>query len=374
MRIAIVNWPINAAGGINSYCENMFDGLKAIGHDPVRFYGIPGQSLKCSPDKKTKQSGKPDLLPAYPLSYHPNLVKESIDTLNGFDLIFFQHAGPHPTKSNMAIDHIENWKLFYTDTKPKKGLILHDDKWPDNNTWILDVQDTFSFVLAGQIYYMKHINTFTKDCLKFWDYQPMDIPFTEMPTLDGRKDIGLCCGQWISLKRPRVWVPQLKDVKLTMHMHGIGIEYWQIRADGILKDNIGYDHYYNEVCNPNLKHEFFGFTEYKELLQKYTTVKYSFDTSTNPEMNQTVVEAMTRGTIITLDHRKLDGPDIGEVSIPDDCFVTYDIYDFANAINELIEIPYDELKPIAENAWKFIQRAEKTKWAKRVMDQIGAVI
>ncbi len=114
MKIAVVTWIINDVGGINSWTENFILGLKQLGHTPQLYYGSHQGKLACDPNRKVMRSRRWHLLPSQHLSYRPEQVKVSVQTLNSHDLIVFAHPSPHPTKSNtQSKDHGRLWQEFY---------------------------------------------------------------------------------------------------------------------------------------------------------------------------------------------------------------------------------------------------------------------
>jgi hypothetical protein len=359
--IAVVDWLMNEVGGINSYCENIIEGLRMNDYDVTHYYVTKQIKLGCDPDKKVKRGGRCHLLPALHLSYRPEFIQYAIDELNRYDFLLFIHPSPHPTKGNMDCDYPENWKKLYQETTPRKLVMLHDRHWDRTNKWFGDVAEHVDFLFAAQKHFCDAANRYPADIPKFWDYFPLNLNLTKS-TLPH----GIVATQWIRSKNHNKVVPLLSQIHLPLKFYGSGSEYYTIRAEGGFEGQLGIDYFDDGyVYNSESPHNFYGYQEYHEVLGVMSQCRYSIDLSYAGMTNMTHWEPMTVGTVSVMEERTANDP---TNVIPEDCFIAYPLSDFVGAMNELYTLPDSELEPIRQAGWKFVQDAAKEKVAKRIME------
>lgn len=366
MNIAIVHWPINDVGGINSWGENFIKGLRANGHTVQLYYCTPQGRFECYPNKKLRKL-KWSILPAYHLSYKPEHLKKTIETLNQYNLIVFLHPSPHPTGLVMKVPYGLNWQEIFRGTKPAKLCVFHDMWWQKNNAWLAEVANHVDACLAAQRLFVDSVALYPSriGVPKHWEYFPLDLEAAESCRRTATKiDRAVCCTQWLKIKNHDKLLPQLPDVKYPVHFYGFGEEYYQLRIKGIFPLVMGMDHKEGRRCNKKSKHQFHGFRPYEEVLQAMAEARVSIDLSTKGHTNMTHWEPMTVGTVSMAERRVVEHP---HNQIPADCLWMYDLDDVGESINSAIA-DRQECSRIVERALKFVQKCDCRLVANRIID------
>lgn len=367
MKIAAVTWPINDVGGINSWSENFISGARKIGHHVQAFYCTASKTFKCDPDMKIRRGQEYSTLPAKHISYHPEKLKQAIDTLNGFDVIVFLHTSPHPTRAQMTYNWFADWKSIYEEPKAKKITVFHDAWWERNNTWFADVAGALDRIIIAQQFFIPSVNRYPAKCKRLVVPFPMDLEQAEVLRKNKKENACYSGTQWLHIKNHEKFLPQLPKVEIPVKLYGCGIKYYYLRRDGELDKVIHYDAMQDLVLNKNSIHDYFGFVDLEVALDAMSKCKMSIDLSTKGQINMTHWEPMLYGVVSLVEDRAFSDP---HCLIPDDCCLTYDLQCAASAINEVGRMSDEELRPINKQAWKFIQRFDSKQVAASILENL----
>lgn len=369
LNIAIVHWVVNDVGGINSWTENIIEGLRRLGHTVQLYYGTHQRKLGTHPTQKVPRSRRWHLLPALTLSYAPDMVKKSVDTLNDYDLIIFAHPSPHPTKGNTQADHARGWQSFYNDTHPFRISVFHDRHWDRTNEWIHEVVDKVDYAHAAQHHFIESVEAFATlgQIERDWGYFPLVLP-KEMPGNTKRERKWIIATQWLALKNHRYLVPYLLDLKLPLDSYGSGQTYHNLLPQ--MKNVYREDHHQDEVMyyNPDSLHIHYGHTEYRKVIEAMSKVWFSLDLSIQGMTNMTHWEPMTAGAISVMEQRVLEDK---YCEIPEDCCLTVSLDELIDDMNMIGKMPRETLQRRQQNAWKFIQRCDCKTVAQKLLTSAG---
>jgi len=348
--VAIVTWPINDVGGINSWCINFCKALASFGVPYQVYYATAQTRFGCDPDKPLVKA-RHSLLPAIHLSYRKELLRTTIRELNQYSLIVMLHPSPHPTRANANKPDSANWMKLYRDTTAKKLVIFHDANWRKTNEWFADVADHVDAAIAAQKLFIHSLMDYPADCPKTWEYFPLDLEKGRLfnkPLAD--RTGGIVCTQWLKWKNHHKFLPQLPEIKEPIDLYGNGQEYYTLKKTGVFQKVIRYDAGTGDTHNKSSLHNFRGFEPYESVLKSMGSKKYSIDLSTKGYTNMTHWEPLTMRTISMVERRVFDHPDN---MIPHDCCQHYDLDNAAEAIARLCRNPQVRTNT-AINAEKFI--------------------
>lgn len=362
MSIAVVTWPINDVGGINSWCKNFLTGLNLLGIESKTYYGTGQTRFGCDPDQELTKA-RYSILKAEHLSFRPEAVKSSIRELNRHSLIVMMHPSPHPTKANQKFEWSKNWMKFYRDTKPPKLVIFHDMNWEKTNHWMAEVSDSVGAALAAQHLFIRSVNNYPSDCPKKWEYFPLDLRMANrLINVCTKRNRGILCTQWIKLKNHAKFLPQLPRVEVPMRLYGNGQEYYTLRPT--FDECIRVDHTTGAIHNRKSRHSFYGFVRYDEILKAMAECLFSIDLSIKGHTNMTHWEPLTVDTLSLIERRVVEHPDN---EIPEDCCVAFDLERAYETINGLKKTVIENRK-IVERARKFVAKAECTRVVRRILN------
>ncbi len=367
MNIAAVTWPINDVGGINSWSENFISGARKVGHRIQTFYCTASKKFKCDPNKKIRRGQEYSTLPAKHISYHPDMLKDAIETLNQFDVIIFLHTSPHPTKAQKSYPWYKDWMAIYNQSKPIKLVVFHDAWWERNNTWFFEVADSLNRIIIAQQFFKPSVDRYPSDCEKLIVPFPMDLEQAEHFRQNKKENTCYLGTQWLGIKYHEKFLPQLPKVEIPVKLYGCGIKYFYLRRDGELDKVIHYDHMQERLLNSDSIHDYFGFVDYEIALEAMSKCKMSIDLSYKGQINMTHWEPMLLGVISLVEERAFNDE---RCLIPEDCCFTYDLPCAASAINAVSKMSELELAPINEQAWKFVQRFDSKKVVTSILENL----
>jgi len=365
MKIAIVYFPINDAGGINSWCENSILGFRRLGHEVDLLHMTPGVRMKCFPDRKHLTNRKV-ILPGKFVSYRDG--SEAQRVLNGYDFVIFLHPAPHPTGANIDAPGIDNWKKLY-DIDPPTLMVMHDEKWQETNFWIRDVRDKVNGVMAAQHRFMPAAESYQSDAIKWWDYFPLDVP----DQADFRKPpapFGIVATQWIQWKNHKHFLPMIPEIETPISMYGSGIEYSYLNRDGAF-DEFGIVNHVHPGKVSDSIHQYFGFVAYEEVMDAMKQAVFSIDLSTRGYTNMTHWEPLMYGTISMMERHVFEDK---YNEIPGECCWVYNFNDLPEEIEGLMaymDLPNRD-HDIQKNGFEFIQRTSRCEdVCKRILEKMG---
>lgn len=330
-RIAIINFPINDVGGINTYGEALVDGFEKNGNEVDFYHLTPSKNYGCDPAKKIVKT-RYSIIPGNHLSYNDENLKNTITKLNSYDVLVFLHASPHPTKENLSKKGIENWKLLYQETTPKKVVIFHDAMWERTNKWFEDVATDFDLLVSAQKKFHDSALAYPGKMEKYWDFFPFNIDktITDVKT-DLKNPFGMVATQWLGWKNHEKFLPMLPKVQIPIKFYSNGIEYCNLRANGTLGLYINKDYSKGEVYDNGSIHNFYGFILHEKLVQQYAKSLFSIDLSTRGYVNYTHCEPLLFKSISFMERRVFNDKDN---TIPEDLIQVYDLPDLPDVINE----------------------------------------
>lgn len=365
LKVALLYFPINNVGGITTWIENFQTGLNNNGVENQLFHCT--NQTRCSVSETDKQiKYNLTILPSKHLSYHSQLLKQSLDTLSEFDAIIFTKASPHPTKDALKSDDAQNWQLFYSELKIPKVVVFHDNNWEKTNPWQADVSDYVDICFAGQHKFMDCVNRYPGRAEKYWDYHPFDLSQVK---LQQKQNYGIIATQWLKWKNHDKIMDKLDNIQVPLKMFGIGQEYYELKLKNKLQPHINNDFYTNEVYNKEAIHDYHGFIEHTKLLKHYSKALFGIDLSTRGYTNYTHFEPLFYKAITMVERTVFEDP---YNEIPEDCCYVYDlpeVDEYINVLGEGINEAYFQEK--IKNGYKFAQKMDCTVIAKRLIDKIN---
>jgi hypothetical protein len=341
-KIAIINFPINDVGGINTYGEALFNGFER-NLQTVHFYHLtPSKNYGCDPKEKIVKT-RYSIIPGNHLSYNAENLKRTLEILNAYDVLIFLHASPHPTKENLGKKDIENWKLLYKNTTPKKVVIFHDAMWERTNKWFEDVANDFDLLVSAQKKFHDSALAYPGQMEKYWDYFPFDIQKTKVDAkTDLKNPFGIVATQWLGWKNHEKFLPMLPQVQIPIKFYSNGIEYCNLRANGILGQYINKDYSKGEVYDNESIHNFYGFILHEKLVEQYAKSLFSIDLSTRGYVNYTHCEPLLFKSISFMERRVFEDKDN---TIPEEFLQIYDLLYLPDVINEY-KIPTKQIEAV----------------------------
>lgn len=340
LRIAILHFPVNDVGGIDSWVINIQKGFRRLGHEPQLIHSTAQSRFKCHPTEGRTTSRK-TILPGIHLGYRFNELDKTLAKLNEYDLVIYLHPAPHPTADNLKREDIDNWRDLYTKVTKPKLQIHHDAKWDTTNDWIIDVVDHVDAVLAAQHHFLPAVERYVEhraidpstSIKTWWEYFPLDVPKGNIELLLPRKEpFGIVATQWIQWKNHRKFLPMLPQIETPIRFFGAGIEYHYAVREGEFDKYIGTDVKEHIVYNEDNPHRYIGFVPYQEVLTAMELATFSIDLSTRGYTNMTHWEPLMYGTANMMAREVFDD-EFNEV--PRDCLW---IYDFDELPKHIIEV------------------------------------
>ncbi len=369
-KIAIVSFPLNDVGGIDSWCINIITGFRRLGHTVQLYHATPKTRYKCDPEKPY-QTKRYTVLPGLHLGYRDELLDDNIEALNQYDLVIFLHPAPHPTSENMNYPDIYNWKELYKRVHCRKLMIFHDALWEKTNDWIDGVADHVDGVMAAQHHFMPAVERYLKETEKslisWWEYFPLDVP-PRKDYKDYDNGYGIVATQWLAWKNHRKFLPMLADVKPRIHFFGAGIEYHYAVRDGDFQKYGVLDATKASINEETTyRHVYWGFVPYAEVLNRMSTASFSIDLSTRGYTNMTHWEPLLYGTVSMMSQEVFDD-EFNE--IPRECTWVYEFDKLPQEIEMLMGLK-GMRKDIAKNGYDFVKdTCDCEKVAERILENM----
>lgn len=381
-KIALVFFPINDVGGIITWNKEIQRGLNRLGVETVLLYATAGNTYNCDPENDVLKERYTQLA-GYHLSFNNANVKRSIEILNSFDAVIFTKSSPHPTKDNLAKKDINNWRLLYSEVTVPKVVVFHDAMWQKTNPWCAEVAEYVDVCIAAQKKFLHSVNAYPAKCLKYWDYFPMDFePIDKLNLTKESPNFGMVATQWVKWKNHHKLLPMLPKIKMPLRIFGAGMEWhflkktpeylngiredWKMTDPDIIEDEDIVVHNHNSI------HNVMGQLTYEDLQSQYAKAVLSIDLSTRGYTNYTHFEPLAYRTLSLLEMGVANDPDN---IIPDDCCVTYEMYQLPDIINMIhrnvqgFKI-HPSIARTRENGQKFIRQFDCVKVAARLIESI----
>ena len=359
MKIAIVNWPINDVGGINTYCENLIKGLRNLDHDPHLYHLTPqGKYAEATHGGAVTPATKRrfTILPGVHLSYADTTCASCTDDyLNKYDLVIFLHPGPHPTKAVKANKYHLNWMRIYKELKVPNLVIFHDANWRKTNAWFEDVSDCVDAALAAQHIFLPSVVDYPSVGPKKWEYFPLDIDaFDKYSKFKSRQPFGILATQWLKWKNHHKFLPHMPDIRIPMRVFGAGMEYHNLAKQQVFNDAFCCDFTREDlpdgVLSNNVPHEYYGYVDYEQLMMNMGEALFSIDLSTKGYTNMTHWEPMACYTLNLVHEDTLANE---YCRIPEDCCFTFNWDNVVDVINELHPQESHVVETV-DNAYTFV--------------------
>lgn len=305
MRIAIVNWPINDVGGINTWISNIHLGLTYLGHEVRIYHCTPQLRYECHPTEPIRKR-RFCILPGDHLSYRDeDLLGQTIDTLNSYDIVIFGHTSPHPTASQLNKPNSAGWMRIYSMVTAKKVVVFHDAKWRKTNEWFSDVRGQVDLAVAAQRHFMPSLRDWADGrCKTIWEYFPM--PTVSPPPLiqpEERSGRGIIFTQWIKWKNHRKFLPFLEKIITGFDLYGGGIEYHYAQSYGemeFIRDTTA------NYGPEDARHVYHGFVPNNECMEALSRAHLAMDLSYRGYTNMSHWEPLWHGTPSFVEERVLD--------------------------------------------------------------------
>ena len=367
MKVALISFPINDVGGITTWVEKFQLGLKRLNIENQLYYCAAQGTMKVDENEKIVRT-RDTLLPGKFLSYKSEFIKQTIKTLNKYDVVVFTKASPHPTKANLRSPDAKNWMLLYEKVKVPKVVVFHDAKYKKTNLWFEEVADHVDIILAGQKKFMNSANEYPSDCLKYWDYHPFDLKLANKLTKSKKKPFGILATQWIKWKNHHLFLPQLKDIEHEVKLYGCNQEYYELKKQGVFQTVVDNDHRTGERFNKQSPHNYYGFVEHSELCAQYGKAMYGIDLSTRGYTNYTHFEPLFFGAVSVVEENVYADPDS---ILPEGSCLVYEMGRAWEYVNLLVE-HYDDpvFKQMRSIGHEFGQNFDCKKVAKRFIKQV----
>lgn len=360
MKIAIVRYPINDVGGIDSYYVNLRKGLERLGHE-VQFFHANHQTRM----KRGHTTVRATIHEGGHLSYRTqDSARDCQAALNLFDVVIMLHPSPHPTRAVLDAPGGERWDMLY-DIDPPIIQIHHDENWQKTNSWCSCVADKCAAVVAAQARFLPAVERYPSSAPKDWLYFPLEVPNMLYSTED-HEPFGIVATQWLQWKGHKDFIPMLPRVKTPIHFYGAGIIYHYLKKDGSFDGCLGLDRTDGER-HSGLPHEYNGFVPYEEVQEEMSRATFSIDLSTRGYTNMTHWEPLLHGTISMMERRVFEDP---HNQIPYDCVCVYDFDTLPEQIADLMADPAWRAQ-CAENGFAFIQNARSERVAASMLHLIS---
>ncbi|PHR92004.1 MAG: hypothetical protein COA69_09570 [Robiginitomaculum sp.] len=304
MKIAIVNWPINDVGGINSWITNFRLGCEYLGHEVQVFHLTAKTRYKCSETEEIRKT-RCCILRGVHRSYRES-PDDIIQELNSYDCVIYGSTSPHPTNATLADKGHMNWIKIYEGVTVPSCVIFHDAKWEKTNNWYPRVRGMVDWTIAAQKCFVPSMERWADgQCQTDWEYFPMSTVALTAPA-GGPRHNGVIITQWLQWKKHKFFIPMLGDVHVPMAMFGNGIEYCYIRKTDEWKANV-YDHVKQEGL-PESIHRFWGFVPYEDVMLSLRNAKFSIDLSFRGYTNMSHWEPFWHGTPNFVERRVMEHP------------------------------------------------------------------
>lgn len=364
-KIALVHWPINDVGGINSWCKNFIKGLDALGVENQLYYSTVQTRYDCHPDREIK-CPRYSRLAAKHLSYMKRSIKSTVATLNQYDLILFVHPSPHPTRLNTKADETYGWQDIYREVKAKKFVVIHDVNWQKTNAWFAEVADHVDALMAAQAMFMTPALAYPADIPKKWEYFPLLL--RDPTTIPKKHPEAVICTQWVKLKNHRHFIPQLSKAQYPINFYGSGQEYYELRKTSEFVQHVT-DRNKTAINGqaPDEKAVFHSYVPYEDLLNYMAQASVSMDLSIKGQVNMTHWEPMTMRTVSMIEKRVLAHPDC---QIPEHCCYAFDLDNAVEDINQAIRSSIKLIR-IRNQAEQFIKITDHVAVVSRTLDWLA---
>lgn len=329
MKFLFIYFPINDAGGIDTWTSNLRDGLRLIGHEVDVSYATLGSGMqKLDPSKYTRMGGKirgDDRLPATLISYGTEQgIKDYINKTASYDIVLFVQPGPHDIKAYNDPDM--SWLRLYSDSNAPTISSFHDDSWKRTNAWAREIPDCCEGILFAQ--YMFYMYGMADDGLPcdgsdtFVSWVPFpSVPENDVGLYDDHKitdprRTGVCLSQWAKWKNHFALLPQLEDVDtFQLDVYGTArMQYYYQRKEDYWGYVIGYDAVTDTVYSPHLPHRIMGYTPYSKVPGILQRASFAVDASTKGRENAAMIEAMGYGAISLITEEVLDASDYQQLN------------------------------------------------------------
>ncbi|MBB76558.1 MAG: hypothetical protein CMJ75_18795 [Planctomycetaceae bacterium] len=339
MRIAVANWPINSAGGITTWLKNFIGGARTLGHEVDHLMLSPQKRMKISRFEEHHNAQQGTTMKGEHVSYADGPGR-AIQRLNGYDLVFFGHPGPHPTKANTGEKWEKYWLDIYAGVTARKVVSFHDQNWEKTNAWFAEARGMVDYVVAGQKTFQGPAERWADGTAPVdWYFHPMaeEEPPPMIP-LEDRVRAGLLATQWISNKGHKKLVRQLDRVRVPLDMYGRGITYYYIRRDEPLWDAHVRDYFRDgedadALDRETHPHAYYAHRPYEEIIEALRRARFAIDLSTNGTTNYTHWEPLWYGTPGFISEYTAG---LSTNTIPVELVETFDPEDFGKALNGFV--------------------------------------
>ena len=253
---------------------------------------------------------------------------------------------------------------MYRDVRKPKLVVFHDANWKKTNSWIADVAEHMDAVIAAQRLFLNSVLEHPADCPKRWEYFPLDLERSRKYRTDLSQRRGIVvCTQWIKWKNHHKLLPQLAEVQTPFRLFGNGQEYYMLRKSGVFQRVIRRDHTTGEVFNRKMRHQFYGFVPYADVIREMGQAIASLDASVKGYTNMTHWEPLTLGTVSMIENRVVANE---HNQIPDDCCYPFDLEDMGSAVDRLVSDPQG-IEKLVDRADRFVQVTDCRKVVERVL-------
>lgn len=282
MKIRLVHWPVNNAGGILTWVRAIRSGFESMGHEvkvicPVDYHPKDRVITKDDYDKGIPAC---QMLPMVSEREFSELMVD----LNGADLVVFCHASPHPTKSQMEKTKSgRRWVDVYQNLTTPRVVVFHDNLWEKTNPWFADVAEHVPFVLAAQHLFMESAERYPTK-VRQWAYFPIAVP----PLQEEPRSGGLMATQWLGWKRHREFfthLPALTALGVNFTFFNSGLEWHYLKNELPFETWIGEDK----------RLQYRGPVPHEELLTALRKAQFSVDYSNRGYTNYTHWEPLLCG-------------------------------------------------------------------------------
>ena len=219
-KVAILNFPIEKVGGIDTYNRNLTKGLKELGYDVENC--LISTNTKRLPDKP-----KFDKIFGFEQDKWLNELEEYYD---GCDILIFSVPCPHLLKGYKS----EVWKNVYESITPGKKVlaVMHDKYLPKYYPWFREVAEKHEvkFILPKEAF--KNVLMDVKVMKKVipMPYETKEVDVEKI--LENKQDILIDANNYKSVKRKHLILDVVTKIPMKIIFYGehSTLEFFNIKS------------------------------------------------------------------------------------------------------------------------------------------------
>lgn len=362
IRIAQILPDISNLGGLATRSfeqHNIFNSLKDVKADFFKLTKKRGNDLKEKEIEITHSIGGLSVK-QYEISYHSNMVQESIKHLNRYDILWFNHACPHMNTDGQPDSKL--WQKIFTETKAKKLVVISDVFMPKYYPWLIEVIPSVHIVLGiGHGHENSVKPYFDTDGILEHSFDLDKVP----KFIYGERRGLVWAHQWRAWKGIRTYLQICRQLNEPTKFYGLGQEYYFIRKDDtdLIRNCIGKDQVSKKTWNDKSESVVYGTVHPEKVLKSYTKAKLAVDLTgiTGDKYvghyNRATLEPMLYGCVMACSEHLVQP----NTHIPRECVEVIDYIHVDKAAKELNTVLKKDLNTTARKAEQWIREYHNGK-------------